>query len=200
MNSFSDLDGEEGIRIKNIFQFDQAKGLEILVYITQKISALSLEKKADLYNVLKCAFFAEKMHLGEYGRMICGDNYVAMAHGPVPSHLYDMVKLSRGDGDFAFYEVNPSSALEVSGNALKTKRNYDDSYLSESDKECLDKAISLYGLMPFSELKKKSHADPSYKTAMRNGTISLEDFVMSLPNGEEVMDYLKTRPVSAAKL
>lgn len=200
MNSFSDLGSGEGIKIKNIFKFDQAKGLEILVYITQKISALTPEREANLYNVLKCAFFAEKMHLGEYGRMICGDDYVAMEHGPVPSNLYDMVKLSRVGGDSFFYEIDPSSALEASSNNLKIKRNYDGSYLSDSDKECLDKAISLYGLMPFFELKKKSHDDPSYKAAKRNEKILLEDFLMSLPNGEEVLDYLETRPVSAAKL
>jgi uncharacterized phage-associated protein len=50
-----------------------------------------------LSNLSKVMFFADRSHLRQYGRPVTGDLYIAMANGPVPSRIYDMVK---GNLDF----------------------------------------------------------------------------------------------------
>ena len=35
--------------------------------------------------------------MAEWGRPIIGDTYIAMDAGPVPSRIYDMLKIVRGD-------------------------------------------------------------------------------------------------------
>ncbi|MFA0887701.1 MAG: Panacea domain-containing protein [Synergistales bacterium] len=182
--------------MKSVFRFDERKGLEVLLYLVENISERSSNKQADLYNVLKCAFYAEKTHLGKYGRMIYGDCYIAMDYGPVPSSLYDMVKISRGDGrSSVFSDIDPKEALRVSKHSLKAKRNFNDRFLSESDKECLDEAIENYGLITFGELRNISHLDTSYQATCLNEPITEEEFISGLSNGEEVLEYLQSRPI-----
>jgi len=53
--------------------------------------------RPGLHNIAKVFYFADKRHLREYGRLICGDSYVAMKYGPAPSAIYGMLKAVRGD-------------------------------------------------------------------------------------------------------
>jgi len=163
-------------------KFDGEKGLEVILYITAKCT--------DMYTALKILYFADKEHLGKYGRLICGDYYVAMGNGPVPSHVYDMVKAVRRDG-LSVKIPGLYEAFTVQENAIKPLRKPHIDYLSESDIECLDNAIKGYGKMSFSKLKSLSH-DEAYKSADRNDSISVEAIIKTLPNGKQLLDYYKS--------
>ena len=166
------------IRVK----LDAEKALEVLLYVA--------ERCPDMYNALKVVYFADRAHLAAYGRLICGDSYVAMSHGPVPSGMYDMVKCARGDGITCWPELRIADSLEVRGNQLVPLRKANRDLLGESDEECLDKAIQTYKRMPFGMLKERSH-DEAYKAADRSDFISLEDLAKSLPDGEELLAHLQ---------
>jgi hypothetical protein len=58
-------------------RFDAHKALEVILYVAGSVP--------DMYRALKVLYFADREHLGRYGRLICGDTYVAMRLGPVPS-------------------------------------------------------------------------------------------------------------------
>jgi len=87
--------------MRHPFVFKAEKSVEAILYIAQNV------KQPTFHSISKMMYFADKVHLEKYGRFICGDNYVAMKHGPVPSGTYDILKVARGDG-FA-----PLSALTL---------------------------------------------------------------------------------------
>lgn len=165
-----------------VVQFEPEKAIEVLLYIAQRCP--------DMYTALKVLFFADKEHLSKYGRLICGESYVAMSHGPVPSGTYDFIKHVR-DGLSVFSEdIGLESAFSVDGNRIQPSRKPNLELLSQSDIECLDAAIKKYGHMNFGELKRVSHSDPAYQAADENDFISFEVFVKSLPKGEILLEYL----------
>jgi uncharacterized phage-associated protein len=43
------------------------------------------------YYVCKTLFFADRQHLRDHGSLITGDRYLALAHGPVPARIYDLL-------------------------------------------------------------------------------------------------------------
>ncbi len=167
--------------MNNKFRFDQEKALEVLLYVAQRCP--------DMYHALKILYFADKNHISKYGRLICGDSYVAMKHGAVPSGTYDIIKAIREGWTFELPE-SAKDSFEVIGNRITPKREPHLDLLSESDIECLDEAIKQYGKMNFGQLKDISHKQPEYERADENDFISVETLVKSLPNGNALWDYL----------
>lgn len=164
-------------------RIDIEKALEVLLYVTKRVR--------NIYNALKVLYFADKMHLGRYGRLIYGDSYVAMAHGPVPSAAYDLVKDARGEGVFQM-PVETRQSLTVEANQIIPGREAKLDLLSESEIECLDEAIAQYGELPFGALKKASHEDKAFQSADDNDFMSLEAIAESLPDSDLLLDYLRS--------
>ncbi len=163
---------------------DVKKTIESIVYVSHKSN--------DLFHIVKILFFADKFHLENYGRLITGDHYKAMKEGPVPSGAYDIIKYVRGDGKV---QINgePEIAFRVEGNKkIIPLRAPNLEYLSESDIECLDKAIEIYAPMSFNELYDIVHNEQSYINAKPNGDIPLISIIQSLPNSKEVLEYINS--------
>lgn len=156
------------------------KALEVLLYVARQCP--------KMYWALKVIYFADRQHLTRYGRLIAGDRYVAMRHGPVPSATYDLIKSVRGDGVLAM-RIPADEAFAMRDNIIVPLRDPDLNALSESDKECLDESIQRYGRMPFGELKALSH-DEAYDAADRDDFIPMETLVKSLQDGEALWEYL----------
>ena len=72
-------------------QFDKEKSLNALLYVANRV------QRKDFHKIFKIIYFADRQHLADWGRPITGDTYIAMEAGPVPSRLYDMLKIVRGD-------------------------------------------------------------------------------------------------------
>ena len=72
-------------------QFDKTKALNALLYVANRI------QRKDFHKIFKIIYFAERQHLADWGRPITGDTYIAMEAGPVPSRIYAMLKMVRGD-------------------------------------------------------------------------------------------------------
>lgn len=161
--------------------FDAKKAVEVLLYITIR--------SPNMYNALKVLYFADKEHLVKYGRLICGDSYVAMSKGPVPSGTYDLVKYIR-EGSILGFDNPAEGAFEVDGFYIHPLREVDKDYLSESDIECLDEAIRTYGDMAFGQLMDQSH-DDAWHSADQNDFISLGAIVRTLPKADELLEYIQ---------
>jgi uncharacterized phage-associated protein len=172
--------------MSRLFKFDPDKALEVILYIANRAP------RPNVYWVLKILYFADKMSLQHWGRFICGDSYVAMSKGPVPSGAYDIVKEVRS---------GIPMTCPLAGNAFEVKadhriapfRDADLDLLSQSDIESLDQSIQDNGHLSFGQLKNKSHDTAFDAAADENDFMPLEDIIATLPNAELVADYLAHR-------
>jgi uncharacterized phage-associated protein len=174
----------QGMAKRSPFRFDPEKAVEVVLYIANRAPI------RDVYHVLKLLYFADKAHLERYGRFICGDNYVAMKSGAVPSGTYDIIKDIRGDGIHSFTEHARHAFTLQDEVIISPLRHADTTILSESDIECLDESIEKYGSLSGAELKRHSH-DEAYKAADENDFIDVEKIAGMFPDGEKLIKHLQ---------
>lgn len=166
------------------FNFNKDKAVNSILYITHRMG------QCDILKVFKILYFADRMHLVRFGWPILGDTYIAMKDGPVPSRVYDIIKIVRGDSIyiddslFNFFEVLPDKYTIIS----KINANVD--YFSESELECLDLSIEENHRLSYSQLSKKSH-DIAWERAERNTDIKIEDMAQAGGANKEVIEYIK---------
>ncbi len=152
--------------MKHPFVFNSNKAIEAILYIAASVEVPSFDR------ICKIMYFADKQHLEKYGRFICGDCYMAMKHGPVPSGMYDLLKMDSANPDFRVedqFVVDPLRAAQCD-------------YFSESDLECLKQASQL----SFQELSK----DLSWQTVDENDYIKVEQIIATFADAESLLDYL----------
>lgn len=169
-------------------KFDQRKALHAILYVVTH-----LPKPANVYNVLKCLYYADRKHLQEYGRQIYGETFYALEHGPVPSAAYEIIKYANGRAkwDLQFHEA--IELLDVNDIHVSARGSVDTELLSRSDMACLLDAARKYGKMPFGKLKKLSHQGKAFDNADANGEMKLGDLIDELRDGEAVAAHLKDR-------
>ncbi len=161
---------------------DIKKTIEAIVYVAEKTN--------DLFHIMKVLYYADKIHLEGYGRLITGDRYIAMKDGPVPSGAYDIIKSVRGDG-LTQIDARPEDAFKVEDwTEIIPIRKPTLDYFSESDIEALNKSIETYAHMKLGELWDVAHEEPSYQQASFNSDISLTSIIESLDNAEILIEYL----------
>lgn len=170
---------------------DAEKALEVILYVSRRTN--------NLFNIVKILYFADKFHLEKYGRLITGDYHIAMEDGPVPSGAYDLIKLVRGDEylyESKIIEAHPENNLIVTKNGNETtvipRRDPNLDALSESDIECLEMSIKLFGNMNTSKLWDIVHQEEVYKNTERNKPMPLREIILSLPSGKDVLEYLNS--------
>lgn len=168
--------------IENL-RFDSEKAIETIVYLAERAPI------ADIYHIGKIVYFADRIHLDNYGRELFGDQYNALKDGPVPSKTYDLIKDVRDTRHSANYD-HASSSFSVSGFNVRALREPDLDLFSDSDLECLDEAIRMVGDLPFGRLKRMSHDNP-YNSVSLNALIPLESIVADLSNGELLSEHLR---------
>lgn len=165
------------------FRFDPEKALEVFLYIARHTPI------PDIYHVLKVLYFADRQHLANYGRLICGDEYYALKDGPVPSGTYDLVRDVQNPTRQSPNANKARAAFSLDGYQVKPLRDCDATFLSRSDIKCLDDAINEIGHLPFGSVKALSH-DAAYHSANLNGEISVEDIASTLPDSKALIEQL----------
>ena len=149
-------------------QFDKEKSLNALLYVANRV------QRKDFHKIFKIIYFADRQHLAEWGRPITGDTYIAMEAGPVPSRMYDMLKIVRGDsylpdteGLGEFFQV----ANWMYVNPLQDA-NLDQ--LTPNEQEVLDACIDQYSSLSYDEIKEKSH-DIAWRSTARDFAIQWDN-------------------------
>ena len=182
---------EEGKLMMVISDIEKLKA--VTLYILKKCGA------TDYIHLFKILYFAEKAHYAEYGKHITKDTFVAMEHGPVPSFLYDALKLVTNQD-----KANDNNPLWIIANAIK--RGSADLYyffmgaeepdmdeLSKAEIVSLDQSIAENkDLSPWA-LSEKSH-DLAWHAAwdvMQNSTIDPYKIAEAGGASEGFVDYLK---------
>ena len=151
-----------------------------LLYIIKK----SEEKRRDVYNIVKTAFFAQQIHLSKSGSPLFNDEICALPFGPVPSQIYHILKLARGDEkEMSFHLTDGlkdvADSIGWKDEFYFAKEEPDLDYLSQSDISSLDEAIERVSKMSFNEIVYGTHGR------------EWERAFNSKKSGKKVMDILK---------
>jgi uncharacterized phage-associated protein len=181
-------------QIRGRVKYDRLKALNSLLYLCDH-----LPKPVDVYTALKVVYFADKLHLERYGRLMFGETYIAMENGPVPSGAYDIVKYVSGRAKYDLNFPEANECLYATTTELIQKRDANIEVLSRSELTCLVESARAYGALSFDELKRLSHDDP-WKRADANGELDLIDIANSLPDGELVSAHLMDRTPGTASI
>lgn len=175
--------------------FDQRKALHAILFVVTH-----LPKPANVYNVLKCLYYADRKHLQEYGRQIYGETFYALEHGPVPSAAYEIVKYANGRAKWDLQFPEAFELLEVNDVYLSARGAVETDLLSRSDMVCLLDAARKYGKMSFGKLKRLSHQGKAFENAGPNGEMKLADLVEELKGAEAIASHLEDRNPGEAHL
>jgi len=167
------------------FQFNRTKAIEAILYLAKKVS------DSDIYGICKLLYLVDKTSLEKYGRFIFGESYYAMKEGPTPSNAYDLLK-----------EVakTPIDELSVDGNQVIALRNPDLDCLSDSDIECLDQIITMYGNTPNWVRAKDAH-DNAWKKAWnkrrssQSVRMTIESIAELLADSDDLISYLSNSDI-----
>lgn len=172
----------------HIKHFDRDKALETILFIAKNLT------NPTYHSISKILYLSDKLHLQEYGRLICGDRYIAMEYGPVPSAIYNMMKVAADEGsiDVDWDEVIREAMAVRHGREIVAKRDGDLDMLAESEIECIKQTIAQFGSKTFGELTDITH-DSAWNATDDNQTIALDAIVATLPNAAEVAGYLHAR-------
>ncbi len=163
-----------------IFRFDRAKAVETILYLSRRIS------DSDIYGICKLVYLADKTSLEKYGRFIFGETYCAMEQGATPSNAYDLLKEA---------SVDSINGLEIKGNQVVGLREANLDYLSESDIECLDQIVAVWGQVPNWARREAAH-DDAWKQAWdkrgnkRSVKMSVESIAALLADSDDLIDHL----------
>jgi uncharacterized phage-associated protein len=172
------------------FEFDQATAISAMLYIVSRL------EEPSFHRIAKIMYFADRCHLERYGRFVFGGSYRAYPYGPVPQNVYGMLKAAEGKPDGKSAE-GPFRVRRTRNPVVEALGEPDMDLLSASDLECLNEAISAWGNKPFVQLTDASH-DAAWTAAYerRSGSkktveITLEDLILSLENGAQLLEHLR---------
>ena len=163
--------------------FNKEKAIQAVLYVANGLS------RRDFHKIFKILYFADRNHIAEWGSPITGDTYIAMDAGPVPSRIYDMFKIVRGDA----YNKDTDGLGELFAVEgwmyIVPKCQADTNKLSASDIASLQDALDTYGNMTYDEIKEKSH-DVAWRATAKDYAISLEDIAREAGLDSEDISYI----------
>ena len=164
-------------------KFDKIKTLNALLYVASRV------QRKDIHKIFKIIYFADRQHLADWGRPITGDTYIAMEAGPVPSRMYDMLKIVRGDSYLPDYE-NLGRYCRIDNWMYVTPlKDADINKLSKTEISALDDSISKYSLLSYDEIKEKSH-DIAWRSTARDFAIKWDQIALEAGLDAEDMECL----------
>lgn len=164
------------------FNVNPNKALETIVYLANK------KEDLDHYHLVKTIFYADKMHLNNYGRPILGDVYKKMKAGPVPSLVLDLINCNSFmlSPDLLQKSIKAFEIVQKGKQKLvKAKRNADLDEFSQTDIECLDHAFKLCSVKSGKELCNATHEERSWIAAELNGDM---DYALFLNENNPLKD------------
>jgi hypothetical protein len=100
-----------------------------------------------------------------------------MEHGPVPSFVYDALKGTVSPEDKLAVDQALVRMDETRHPSYRAAREADLSFFSQTDIECLDRAIEHCRRRSFGAISDETHRHVAWDRAELNGPISVEDIM-----------------------
>jgi uncharacterized phage-associated protein len=168
---------------------DMEKVLEAIIFVASKVTEPTFHKISKMF------WYADKLHLERYGFALSEDTYYAMGNGPVPSRIYDVMKVAAGTKNAVLgvdtTVIREALGVKTDAKTLIAKRESNVDFLSELEVECLVDAMSKHGKKSFAQLSAETH-DAAWQSVPRNAAIPFREIVKTLPNAQELQSFLYT--------
>lgn len=140
-------------------EFNERKATEIAYFFLSELGG-----EAQLYNLLKLIYLADRKSLIESGRPMTFDKMYAMDKGPVPSRSYNVIDEGRGDGTWDEY-MESGEEHEV---RITSEMNRQE--VSEYELGLLEEVMDELDEVSWKELYKKTHDLPEFEGKDPNGS------------------------------
>ena len=130
----------------------------VLLYILTH----SNDGQRDIYSLVKTAYYAQQNHLAQYGTPLFKDCICALPFGPVPSNIYNVLKMASGDSNELNYHRSDdmhlaSDAINFKSGRYSAKEDPNMDFLSKSDIESLNYGIEKVAKMSFNQITEDTH-------------------------------------------
>lgn len=167
----------------------------VVLYIIQNSSP----ERCDVYSIVKTAFYAQQIQLAQSGVPLFKDEICALPFGPVPSDVYDILKIARGDqSQIEFHKndglIDVAAVVGFDAEQFTAKESPDMDYLSASDIEAIDSAIKKVAAMSFDDIKEDTHSEEWNRVFHSKRGKKVMDNVNIAREGNaspEMLEYLK---------
>lgn len=153
----------------------------------------NLGNKINKHKLFKILYFADKEHILKYGRTFSDESYIKMKDGPVPSKLFDYIRLIEGKYPLpvsADFSNEISLHLNVQGKWVLSLKKVKVEYLSKSAIKSLDRYISEFKSEQFDTLRDLSH-DSAWHAAEQNREMSIIDIARDAGANDDMIAYMK---------
>lgn len=160
------VEAEKSIRIaaenKNTMNKEETLTLKAVVLYILKNCPIRVNR--NVYYIVKIAFVAQQKHLAKYLCPLYEDKIVALQFGPVPSNIYDALKIARGDSNTMYFHRNDDlhlifDSISFCDEVYTANEEPDMDYLSPSAVECINEAISEISKMDFVQIVNATHGE-----------------------------------------
>lgn len=161
---------------------------EIYLYVTNKCGSNNI---IDFHKLFKTLYVADKYHIADYGSRITSDSYIKMEYGPVPSILYNLLKaitISENTLDKHALDSFSDDFEAVYSTVIKAKRSSNAEYISEAEKDSLDKAIKIIKPLSFNSRTALTH-DAAYESARLNRSMKEEEIIAASTDDPNVIEF-----------
>lgn len=167
----------------------------VLLYILTH----SEDGKRDIYSLVKSAYYAQQNHLAQYGTPLFKDCICALPFGPVPSNIYNVLKMARGDfRELSYHKADDmhlaSDAIAFKAERYSAKEDPDLDFLSQSDIECLNYGIGKVAGMSFSQIMDDTHGQ-EWSRAYNSGSFLKEMDIRNIAKegnaSDDALQYLE---------
>lgn len=139
-------------------EFDLKKAMNALVCVTERIQ--------DTASALRTIYFADRLHLIEYGNTIYGERYLALRNGPVPHTLWQLVYAGGWVAAEYRNEFDRVFEMPCTRKTIQPRVGFDWNSLVVGDKACLDAAIWLFETMTPGKARGLALSDSAYRNAI----------------------------------
>lgn len=154
--------------------------------------------RRNVYYIVKTAFVAQQKHLAKYLCPLYEDKIAALQFGPVPSNLYDALKIARGDANTMYFHNNDNLHLVYDSILFQDETFYSDedpdmNYLSASAVECIDEALKVVSAMSFEEIINTTHSEEWARVFKDPNTRFMDYLAIAKEGGadETSLSYIK---------
>lgn len=163
--------------------------LEIKAVVLYTLKHYPKDCICDVYHIVKTIYMAQKQHLVDYFCPMINDRICAMKWGPVPSIVYDALRIARGEKVvLSFYTDDTikliSDAIKFGEEIFTAKEQSDSDYLSESSIRCLNAALESVPETAFITLANTTHGEV-WRRAYRSASKTMDEVQMAIEGGIE---------------